>query len=134
MLWFCLFSMSASECYSESEHDDPEITDTPPPPYTVQPPPPPLVSVTAISLFLLGEQSKKCSRGGGPFRNNLNQRLEMLTLSACDVRVPDCPCPAAGRAVTAACTAGSLAPPKNSSFSRSHSTPYTRYGCSVQGF
>ncbi|KAF1673378.1 ICEF1 protein, partial [Pygoscelis papua] len=28
------------ECYSESEHDDPEITDTPPPPYTVQPPPP----------------------------------------------------------------------------------------------
>ncbi|NXG52530.1 ICEF1 protein, partial [Psilopogon haemacephalus] len=29
------------ECYSESEHDDPEITDTPPPPYTVQPPPPP---------------------------------------------------------------------------------------------
>ncbi|NXF89005.1 ICEF1 protein, partial [Eubucco bourcierii] len=30
------------ECYSESEHDDPEITDTPPPPYTVQPPPPPL--------------------------------------------------------------------------------------------
>ncbi|NXP48116.1 ICEF1 protein, partial [Heliornis fulica] len=32
---------SASECYSESEHDDPEITDTPPPPYTVQPSPPP---------------------------------------------------------------------------------------------
>ncbi|CAN8204033.1 unnamed protein product [Coccothraustes coccothraustes] len=29
------------ECYSESEHDDPEITDTPPPPYTVQTPPPP---------------------------------------------------------------------------------------------
>uniref|UniRef100_A0A8D0EU27 PH domain-containing protein n=1 Tax=Strix occidentalis caurina TaxID=311401 RepID=A0A8D0EU27_STROC len=28
------FFMSASECYSESEHDDPEITDTPPPPYT----------------------------------------------------------------------------------------------------
>ncbi|NXX89502.1 ICEF1 protein, partial [Centropus bengalensis] len=27
------------ECYSESEHDDPEITDMPPP-YTVQPPPP----------------------------------------------------------------------------------------------
>ncbi|KAK2525771.1 Ipcef1 [Columba livia] len=27
------------ECYSESEHDDPEITDTPPPPYAVQPPP-----------------------------------------------------------------------------------------------
>ncbi|NXH20244.1 ICEF1 protein, partial [Bucco capensis] len=26
------------ECYSESEQDDPEITDTPPPPYTVQPP------------------------------------------------------------------------------------------------
>ncbi|XP_010203470.1 interactor protein for cytohesin exchange factors 1 isoform X2 [Colius striatus] len=26
------------ECYSESEHEDPEITDTPPPPYTVQPP------------------------------------------------------------------------------------------------
>ncbi|NXU58785.1 ICEF1 protein, partial [Turnix velox] len=25
------------ECYSESEHDDPEITDTPPPPYTDQP-------------------------------------------------------------------------------------------------
>ncbi|NWS72895.1 ICEF1 protein, partial [Crotophaga sulcirostris] len=30
------------ECYSESEHDDPEITDTPPPPHAVQPPPPPL--------------------------------------------------------------------------------------------
>ncbi|NXS09256.1 ICEF1 protein, partial [Neodrepanis coruscans] len=30
------------ECYSESEHDDPEITDTPPPPYTVQTPAPPL--------------------------------------------------------------------------------------------
>ncbi|NXA39199.1 ICEF1 protein, partial [Eudromia elegans] len=28
------------ECYSESEHDDPEITDTPPPPYTAQPAPP----------------------------------------------------------------------------------------------
>ncbi|XP_064025508.1 interactor protein for cytohesin exchange factors 1 [Pogoniulus pusillus] len=34
---------SEEECYSESEHDDPEITDTPPPPYTVQPPPPPLI-------------------------------------------------------------------------------------------
>uniref|UniRef100_A0A663MDN5 PH domain-containing protein n=1 Tax=Athene cunicularia TaxID=194338 RepID=A0A663MDN5_ATHCN len=33
-LWFCSFLISASECYSESEHDDPEITDTPPPPYT----------------------------------------------------------------------------------------------------
>ncbi|KAM6086459.1 interactor protein for cytohesin exchange factors 1 [Theristicus caerulescens] len=33
----------AAECYSESEHDDPEITDTPPPPYTVQPPPPPSI-------------------------------------------------------------------------------------------
>uniref|UniRef100_A0A8C7EHN8 Interaction protein for cytohesin exchange factors 1 n=1 Tax=Nothoprocta perdicaria TaxID=30464 RepID=A0A8C7EHN8_NOTPE len=31
------FSMSVPECYSESEHDDPEITDTPPPPYTSQP-------------------------------------------------------------------------------------------------
>ncbi|NXN12869.1 ICEF1 protein, partial [Indicator maculatus] len=29
------------ECYSESEHDDPEITDTPPPPYTAEPPLPP---------------------------------------------------------------------------------------------
>ncbi|XP_068007709.1 interactor protein for cytohesin exchange factors 1 isoform X2 [Melanerpes formicivorus] len=29
------------ECYSESEHDDPEITDTPPPPYTVELPLPP---------------------------------------------------------------------------------------------
>ncbi|NXU78987.1 ICEF1 protein, partial [Oreotrochilus melanogaster] len=29
------------ECYSESEHDDAEITDTPSPPYTVQPPPTP---------------------------------------------------------------------------------------------
>ncbi|XP_019405598.1 PREDICTED: interactor protein for cytohesin exchange factors 1 isoform X1 [Crocodylus porosus] len=28
------------ECYSESEHDDPEITETPPPPYTAQPLPP----------------------------------------------------------------------------------------------
>ncbi|XP_074000737.1 interactor protein for cytohesin exchange factors 1 [Numenius arquata] len=33
------------ECYSESEHDDPEITDTPPPPYTVQPPP---LSLTSL--------------------------------------------------------------------------------------
>lgn len=48
--------MSASECYSESEHDDPEITDTPPPPYTVQPPPPPSVSVAVISLFLVASQ------------------------------------------------------------------------------
>ncbi|NXL83349.1 ICEF1 protein, partial [Alectura lathami] len=29
---------SEEECYSESEHDDPEITDTPPPPYMAQPP------------------------------------------------------------------------------------------------
>ena len=53
---FCSFSMSVSECYSESEHDDPEITDTPPPPYTVQPPPPPLVSVTVMSFFLVARQ------------------------------------------------------------------------------
>uniref|UniRef100_A0A8C0FN24 PH domain-containing protein n=1 Tax=Bubo bubo TaxID=30461 RepID=A0A8C0FN24_BUBBB len=50
-LWFCSFFMSASECYSESEHDDPEITDTPPPPYTVQPPPPPSVSDQQKSSF-----------------------------------------------------------------------------------
>ncbi|XP_074846458.1 interactor protein for cytohesin exchange factors 1 isoform X2 [Carettochelys insculpta] len=32
------------ECYSESEHEDPEIAaETPPPPYTAQPPPPHLV-------------------------------------------------------------------------------------------
>lgn len=31
---------SEEECYSESEHDDPEITDTPPHPYAAQPPPP----------------------------------------------------------------------------------------------
>lgn len=54
-LWFCLFSVSASECYSESEHDDPEITDTPPPPYAVQPPPL-SVSVTVIRLFLVASQ------------------------------------------------------------------------------
>lgn len=45
--------MFASECYSESEHDDPEITDTPPPPYTVQPTPPPSVSVTVGGLSLV---------------------------------------------------------------------------------
>lgn len=45
------FSMSASECYSESEHDDPEITDTPPPPYMAQSQPPQLVSVILISFI-----------------------------------------------------------------------------------
>ncbi|KAM6323433.1 interactor protein for cytohesin exchange factors 1 [Aegotheles albertisi] len=40
------------ECYSESEHDDPEITDTPPPPYTVQPPPPPLL-IASFSFHVL---------------------------------------------------------------------------------
>lgn len=48
--------MSASECYSESEHDEPEITDMPPTPYAVQPPPPSSVSVTVISLFLDASQ------------------------------------------------------------------------------
>lgn len=48
---FCSFSMSALECYSESEHDDPEITDTPPPPYMAQSQPPQLVSVTLISFI-----------------------------------------------------------------------------------
>lgn len=48
---FCSFSMSASECYSESEHDDPEITDTPPPPYMAQSQPPQLVSVILISFI-----------------------------------------------------------------------------------
>lgn len=48
---FWSFSMSASECYSESEHDDPEITDTPPPPYMAQSQPPQLVSVILISFI-----------------------------------------------------------------------------------
>lgn len=52
-LYVCLFSMSASECYSESEHDDPEITDTLPPSYVAQPPPPQLVSITIIRFYLL---------------------------------------------------------------------------------
>uniref|UniRef100_A0A7M4FKM1 Interaction protein for cytohesin exchange factors 1 n=1 Tax=Crocodylus porosus TaxID=8502 RepID=A0A7M4FKM1_CROPO len=35
-LTFLSFYIYAPECYSESEHDDPEITETPPPPYTAQ--------------------------------------------------------------------------------------------------
>lgn len=53
--------MSTSECYSESEHDDPEITDTPPPPYRVQTPPPPSVSVPVITLLLVANRLKQNS-------------------------------------------------------------------------
>lgn len=54
--------MSASECYSESEHDDPEITDTLPPSYVAQPPPPQLVSITIIRFYLLNGWNKSFSR------------------------------------------------------------------------
>ncbi|KAF4796331.1 Interactor protein for cytohesin exchange factor 1 [Turdus rufiventris] len=37
------------ECYSESEHEDPEITDTPPPPYRAQTPPPPSESSSSLA-------------------------------------------------------------------------------------
>lgn len=55
-LTFLSFYIYAPECYSESEHDDPEITETPPPPYTAQPLPPHLVCITVISLFPVTKQ------------------------------------------------------------------------------
>lgn len=71
--------MSTSECYSESEHDDPEITDTPPPPYMAQSQPPQLVSVILIS-FIWHLVGISLSPRGRLLPNNLNQRLETSTL------------------------------------------------------
>lgn len=74
--------MSTSECYSESEHDDPEITDTPPPPYRVQTPPPPSVSAPVIT-FLLQAGWNKTLLKWWTSRNNLKHCLEMSTLCFC---------------------------------------------------
>ncbi|KAJ7402465.1 CNKSR family member 3 [Pitangus sulphuratus] len=49
------------ECYSESEHDDPEITDTPPPPYTVQPSPPLLQDQQKSSFTSTLSSEASCS-------------------------------------------------------------------------
>lgn len=90
-LYFCSFSMSTSECYSESEHDDPEITDTPPPPYTVQTPPPPSVSVPVITLFLVASRLKQTPLRWWASRNNLKPYLEMFSLCSWEHPCPDCP-------------------------------------------
>ncbi|KAM9656053.1 interactor protein for cytohesin exchange factors 1 isoform 5-T9 [Morphnus guianensis] len=58
------------ECYSESEHDDPEITDTPPPPYTVQPPPPPSdLQKSSFTSTLSSEASRSLSSPESTFNS-----------------------------------------------------------------
>nr|XP_014425006.1 interactor protein for cytohesin exchange factors 1 isoform X2 [Pelodiscus sinensis] len=47
------------ECYSESEHEDPEITaETPPPPYTAQPQPPQLIHAGDHSMADCSEMAE----------------------------------------------------------------------------
>ncbi|XP_021245064.1 interactor protein for cytohesin exchange factors 1 isoform X9 [Numida meleagris] len=52
---------SEEECYSESEHDDPEITDTPPPSYVAEPPPPHLQDQQKCSLTSALSSEASCS-------------------------------------------------------------------------
>ncbi|XP_075780591.1 interactor protein for cytohesin exchange factors 1 isoform X2 [Pelodiscus sinensis] len=50
------------ECYSESEHEDPEITaETPPPPYTAQPQPPQLVQQQPFLISPLSSEASLSS-------------------------------------------------------------------------
>ncbi|GAB0186843.1 interactor protein for cytohesin exchange factors 1 [Grus japonensis] len=62
------------ECYSESEHDDPEITDTPPPPYKVQPSPPPSIHSDELPEVDCGEaaesQEVRLSKPSGGSQNS----------------------------------------------------------------
>uniref|UniRef100_A0A8C5TAX4 PH domain-containing protein n=1 Tax=Malurus cyaneus samueli TaxID=2593467 RepID=A0A8C5TAX4_9PASS len=72
------------ECYSESEHDDPEITDTPPPPYTVQTPPPP--SVTSCSQSspesTFNSQESSCSLASKVVYSERQSWLDLVNSSA----------------------------------------------------
>ncbi|NXI54264.1 ICEF1 protein, partial [Chloroceryle aenea] len=65
------------ECYSESEHDDPEITDTPPPPYTVQPPPPLDQQKSSFTSTLSSEAS--CSLSSPESTFNSQESSSSLT-------------------------------------------------------
>ncbi|NXJ15259.1 ICEF1 protein, partial [Odontophorus gujanensis] len=61
---------SEEECYSESEHDDPEITDTPPPPYMAQPPPPQLdQQKSSLTSTLSSEASCSLSSAENTFNS-----------------------------------------------------------------
>ncbi|NXD68677.1 ICEF1 protein, partial [Eolophus roseicapillus] len=66
------------ECYSESEHDDPEITDTPPPPYTVQPTPPPLDQQKSSFTSILSNEAS-CSLSSPESTFNSQESSSSLT-------------------------------------------------------
>uniref|UniRef100_A0A8C3TGK0 PH domain-containing protein n=1 Tax=Chelydra serpentina TaxID=8475 RepID=A0A8C3TGK0_CHESE len=60
-LFFFPFYSFFLECYSESEHEDPEIAgETPPPPYTEQPPPPHLAQEQPLLISPLSSEAS-CS-------------------------------------------------------------------------
>ncbi|OXB83736.1 UNVERIFIED_CONTAM: hypothetical protein H355_013091, partial [Colinus virginianus] len=71
---------SEEECYSESEHDDPEITDTPPPPYMAQPPPPQLQDQQKSSLTSTLSSEASCSLSSA--ENTLNSQESSSSLTS----------------------------------------------------
>ncbi|XP_053917062.1 interactor protein for cytohesin exchange factors 1 isoform X1 [Cuculus canorus] len=66
------------ECYSESEHDDIEITDTPPP-YTVQPPPPPSQDQQKSSFTSTLSSEASCSLSSPESTFNSQESSSSLT-------------------------------------------------------
>ncbi|XP_031467670.1 interactor protein for cytohesin exchange factors 1 isoform X4 [Phasianus colchicus] len=72
---------SEEECYSESEHDDPEITDTLPPSYMAQPPPPQMIQSDEQPEVDCGEKAEsQICPGGGPENTFLGLDTHCLTV------------------------------------------------------
>ncbi|XP_035176411.1 interactor protein for cytohesin exchange factors 1 isoform X5 [Oxyura jamaicensis] len=67
------------ECYSESEHDDPEITDTPPPPYMAQSQPPQLQDQQKSSLTSTLSSEASCSLSSPESTLNSQESSSSLT-------------------------------------------------------
>ncbi|XP_042665266.1 interactor protein for cytohesin exchange factors 1 isoform X2 [Centrocercus urophasianus] len=70
---------SEEECYSESEHDDPEITDTLPPSYVAQPPPPQLQDQQKSSLTSTLSSEASCSLSSPESTFNSQESSSSLT-------------------------------------------------------
>ncbi|XP_032039770.1 interactor protein for cytohesin exchange factors 1 isoform X2 [Aythya fuligula] len=69
------------ECYSESEHDDPEITDTPPPPYMAQSQPPQLIHSDEQPEVDCGEaEESQILPSGGSQNTSLGLDTHCLTV------------------------------------------------------
>uniref|UniRef100_A0A8B9IEI2 PH domain-containing protein n=1 Tax=Anser cygnoides TaxID=8845 RepID=A0A8B9IEI2_ANSCY len=83
------------ECYSESEHDDPEITDTPPPPYMAQSQPPQLDQQKSSLTSTLSSEAS-CSLSSPESTLNSQESSSSLTSKIHSDEQPEVDCGEAG--------------------------------------